>query len=191
MKRNILLQSLLILLILAGAGAAGWHLLRAETPQESGDYPTEADAEEEVKGPNRGRLLQDGDFALEVTIFETGIPPEFRLFAYNKGELLPPDAVKATLDLVRLGNQIDRFVFESRGDYLGAEGVVTEPHSFDVNISVTYAGKTYKWSYESHEGRTTIPDDGVQFLGRGNIMLQCLEPASIDSIGDLPAWLSR
>jgi len=31
----------------------------------------------------------------------------------------------------------------------------------------------------------------VQFLGRGNIMLQCLEPASIDSIGDLPAWLSR
>jgi len=160
MKRNTLLQLLLILLIAAGAGATGWYILRIETPPTAGEYAGEAAAEEEeVKGPNRGRLLQDGDFALEVTIFETGTPPEFRLFAYDKGELLPPEAVKATLDLVRLGNQIDRFVFEPRGTHLGAEGVVTEPHSFDVNISATYAGKTHQWSYESHEGRTTIPDD--------------------------------
>ena len=27
------------------------------------------------RGPHRGRLLRDGDFALEVTIFETGVPP--------------------------------------------------------------------------------------------------------------------
>jgi cobalt-zinc-cadmium efflux system membrane fusion protein len=160
MKRNTLTQSLLILLITGASGAVGWHLLTSEASAETSGYGEAADTEAaEVKGPNGGLLLQDGNFAVEVTIYETDIPPEFRLYAYENGELLAPDNVKATLDLVRLGNQVDRFVFESRGDYLGAEGVVTEPHSFDVNVSANYSGKTYTWSYESHEGRTIIPDD--------------------------------
>ena len=160
MKRNILLQSLLILLIAGVAGAAGWYLLNNEaSPAASANGDEAAEEAAEVKGPNGGRLLEQGDFALEVTIYETGVPPEFRLYAYEQGKLLPAGEVKATLELVRLGNQIDRFVFEPKGDYLGAEGVVTEPHSFDVNVTATYAGQTYKWSYESHEGRVTIADE--------------------------------
>ena len=49
-------------------------------------------------------------------------------------------------------------------------------------------GLFYEAILEQEAHRT---GERVQFLGRGNIMLQCLEPASIDSIGDLPAWLSR
>jgi len=42
------------------------------------------------RGPHRGRMLRDGDFAIEVTIFETGVPPQFRLYAYRNDEPLPP-----------------------------------------------------------------------------------------------------
>jgi cobalt-zinc-cadmium efflux system membrane fusion protein len=41
--------------------------LDIETEIPEGDYE---------RGPNNGRILVDGDFALELTIFETGVPPE-------------------------------------------------------------------------------------------------------------------
>ena len=107
---------------------------------------------EEVKGPNGGRLLADGDFAVEVTIFETGVDPQFRLYAYQDGELLSPNLVELTLELGRLGNVTDRFEFTAQGDYLLGDGVVTEPHSFVVSINARYQGKNHSWSYDSLEG---------------------------------------
>lgn len=157
MKRNTLFQFLLILIIATASTATAWSLLQVKAPEAWGEYGDGTTPE--VKGPNGGLLLSDGNFSLEVTIFETGVPPELRLFAYKNGEPLSPESIEAKIELVRLGNLVDRFIFESKGDYLGAEGVVTEPHSFDVNVFARFEGKDYKWSYESHEGRTIIPDD--------------------------------
>ena len=36
----------------------------------------QAEEDEPEKGPHRGRMLRQGDFALELSIFETGVPPE-------------------------------------------------------------------------------------------------------------------
>lgn len=109
------------------------------------------------RGPHNGRLLRDGDFALEVTIFETGVPPQFRLYAYRDGTPLPPAGVQATVELTRLGGQVDRFVFTPQADHLSGSGTVNEPHSFDVRVAATHAGKPHQWTYDSYEGRTTIP----------------------------------
>ncbi len=38
---------------------------------------------DEPKGPHGGRMFADGDLQLEVTIFESGVPPEFRIYASN------------------------------------------------------------------------------------------------------------
>src|SRR3546814_9021350 len=35
------------------------------------------------RGPHRGRMLRDGDFAVEVTIFKDGVDPEFPVYAYR------------------------------------------------------------------------------------------------------------
>ena len=48
-----------------------------------------AEAEPE-KGPHRGRMLRDGDFALELAIFETGVPPEFRVWTTLAGNAIAP-----------------------------------------------------------------------------------------------------
>ena len=55
---------------------------------DSGGSNSHADADahqqaEAVTGPNGGRLLVDGAFAVELAIFEAGVPPEFRI-SYNR-----------------------------------------------------------------------------------------------------------
>ncbi len=50
---------------------------------------TEA-AEAAARGPNNGRLLAEGDFVLELAIFETGVPPEFRAWAPTAAALFAP-----------------------------------------------------------------------------------------------------
>lgn len=127
-----------------------------ETSKAEGGHA--APAAEFERGPHRGRMLRDGDIAIEVTIFETNVPPEYRLYAYRNDKLLPPAEVLATVELKRLDGETNRFAFKPEGDYLRGNGVVTEPHSFDVKVTANYAGKAHDWAYDSYEGRATIPD---------------------------------
>ena len=126
------------------------------TPEQGEGHGAPAAAEYE-RGPHRGRMLRDGNFALEVTIFETGVPPQFRLYAYQDGKPLPPGEVVPTIELNRLDGEVNRFTFKPEGDYLTGSGTVVEPHSFDVNVSAQHAGKSHTWTYDSYEGRATIP----------------------------------
>ena len=119
--------------------------------------PTAGHDEHGRRGPHGGRLLRDGDFALEVTIFEDNVPPEFRLYAYEDDEPVPADRVQASVELTRLGGAVTTFQFTPDAGYLRGNAEVVEPHSFDVVVRATHAGKSHTWSYESHEGRVTIP----------------------------------
>lgn len=116
-------------------------------------------AEEVVKGPHRGRLLSEGPFAIELAIFESGVPPEFHAWATLDGKPVPPGQVQLSVELERLGGKVDRFAFAPKDGYLRGDGVVREPHSFIVKIAAQHAGKSYAWSYDSFEGRTRIAAD--------------------------------
>lgn len=114
-------------------------------------------AELEIKkGPNNGRLLNDGDFTLELAIFETGVPPEFRAYATINGKALNPEEVNLNIKLTRLGGKVDDINFKPQGDALRGDTVIYEPHSFVVTINATHAGKTHTWEYDNFEGRTKI-----------------------------------
>ena len=116
-------------------------------------------AAEPAKGPHRGRLLSDGDFQLEIAIFESGVPPEFHLYATAGGKPIRPEAVQARVELTRLGNERSVFTFVPEGDHLKGSGHVKEPHSFKVKVEAEYAGRKHLWTYDSFEGRTTIAAD--------------------------------
>lgn len=151
MKRSAMKRLAIVLLVLPLLAACG----RNETPTaESGHGETAAEFE---RGPHRGRMLRDGDFAIEVTIFETGVPPQFRLYAYRDDKPVKPGEVVPTITLKRLDGEVNRFTFQPEGDYLTGSGTVVEPHSFDVEVTAQYAGRTHRWTYASYEGRTTIP----------------------------------
>lgn len=150
-KKYVLMGLAALLFGLKGCGGTS-------SEQESSahvDHGTMAEAEP-PKGPHNGRLLVDGDFALELAIFETGVPPEFRVWVSNAGVPVAADDIELHVTLTRLGNVRDEIGFAHQDDFLRGDTVVYEPHSFVVSINAKYAGKNHRWSYENFEGRTRI-----------------------------------
>jgi cobalt-zinc-cadmium efflux system membrane fusion protein len=141
-----------IVSLVACGGEAGSHIHSHAGHDKVGD-------DEQIayeRGPHRGRLLRNGSFELEVSIFETGSPPQFRLYAFSQGKPVPATEFTASIILNRFGNRKDLFSFEPVADYLTSTKEVVEPHSFDVTVSAAYRGASYSWSYPSYEGRTSI-----------------------------------
>lgn len=153
MKILILKRAVTALLIVTTL-ALGACSERAGQAPAAGESATTAAFE---RGPHNGRLLREGAFALEVTIYETGVPPEFRLYGYRDGKPLPPAMVQPVIEITRLDGETTRFAFHADGDALVSSGTVVEPHSFDVKVSAVHDGKTHAWTYASYEGRVTIP----------------------------------
>lgn len=145
--------------------------------QDHGHDEEAGAAEEEFeRGPNNGRLLRDGDIAIEMTIFEDGVPPEFRLFAYSDDKPLDPTKVSASVELGRLGGVTDKFTFKPEGGYLRGQGTVVEPHSFDVKVSARINNKVHNWAYQSYEGRVEITPEAAE---AGGLKTELAGPASI------------
>lgn len=154
---NKLISIFLALALLSGCGAN-------QEPADEHEHGHEA-AEEAERGPHNGRLLKEGDLALELAIYETGIPPEYRVWMYEDGKPLPPDAATVEVDLERLGGKRDHFTFRPEGDYLRGSGEVSEPHSFDVTVRAVHDGKRFEWKFDSYEGRSTIDAQTAQAMG--------------------------
>jgi cobalt-zinc-cadmium efflux system membrane fusion protein len=156
MTRN----TIILIIVVAAASSVMTLIFAGSLPGSDTPVATHSHDEEapEERGPNGGRLLEDGKFAVEVIIAEAGIPPEYHLYAYDDGTQVPPQQFTARIELERLGGVRDVFEFVPEGDYLRGLGVVGEPHSFDVNVTATHGGKTRNWTFESHEGRTRIAD---------------------------------
>lgn len=136
---------------------------QAATP--SGAHGEGAQPAAEARGPHRGKMLVDGPFAIELAIFESGVPPEYHAWPTLDGKPAPLETVELQVELTRLGGKQDRFTFAPKEDFLRGSGVVHEPHSFIVKVTANHAGQTHEWSYESFEGRTTIAPDIAQTAG--------------------------
>ncbi|MCU7845195.1 MAG: efflux RND transporter periplasmic adaptor subunit [Candidatus Thiodiazotropha sp. (ex Monitilora ramsayi)] len=117
------------------------------------------------KGPKGGKWFEHDGFAIELVLYESGVPPEFHAYPYLNGQLLSPEAVDLAVELSRLGNRVDRIGFKPLKQFLRGQDVVAEPHSFDVRISASHAGKRYEWRFSSYEGRTEIPAELAQEAG--------------------------
>jgi len=145
--RNVFWRALCTSVLLASFAGFSAAVAAAETAVKQ---------EEPVKGPHRGRLLTEGDFVLELSIFETGVPPEFRVWVTNEGQPVKPEDVSLTIELTRLGDVIDTIGFKPQDDFLRGDMEIYEPHSFVVTITAGYEGKTFEWQYDNFEGRTAI-----------------------------------
>ena len=95
----------------------------ASKPEEHGEVEPE-------KGAHGGRLVKQDNFSAEVTIFEDGQEPQFRIYPMLDGKPVDPKNVQLTMILKRLGGEVNRFAFRPEKDYFAGQGVVAEPHSF-------------------------------------------------------------
>lgn len=137
-----------------------------------GDNPGNTAAENEAsaagdyeRGPHNGRMLRDGDFAVELTVFEDGIPPEYRLYAYRGDKPLRPGQVQGSVTIKRLDGEVTTFGFRPEQDYLRGNATLVEPHSFDVAVRAGEGGRNHAWRFPSYEGRTTIASEAARAAG--------------------------
>jgi cobalt-zinc-cadmium efflux system membrane fusion protein len=144
--------------------------------------------EDYARGPNDGRLLEESDFTIELAIFETGVPPEFRAWATYQNSPVGPQDVDLDVTLTRLGNEINVIGFALAGDMLRGDTVIYEPHSFFVTIDAKYRNINYHWDYESLEGRTTIlPEMSAAFGIETDIAGPATLQQSLDVVGRITA----
>jgi cobalt-zinc-cadmium efflux system membrane fusion protein len=129
------------------------------------DEEAEHQHAEPAKGPHGGRLLSQDDFALEVTIYETEVEPELRVYLYQNGEPIKTSELKLQVTLQRLGEPAELINFNPELDYWLGDTVIREPHSFEVEISASYQGKKFEWHYDSFEGRTELSARSIEKAG--------------------------
>lgn len=137
---------------------------------------------EPAKGPHNGRLLKDGDFAVEMTIFEDGVPPQFRVYPTRDGKPVDAKTVQLTVTLKRLGGEVNTFPFKAENDFLTGQGVVEEPHSFDVEVVAVENGKRHVWRYPSPEGQTRIAAAAAK---QGGVVIETVGPVTIGEAREL------
>ena len=141
-------------------------ILRTDSGSSEAVEPEPAGTLDDARGPQGARLLSDDELQVEMTIYETGVPPHFRAYPYDAAlRPIPPGEVELVVDLHRLGGRVDRIGFTPEADYLRGTAVVDEPHSFDVTVLATRAGKPHTWKYAQIEGKVQLGPDQVTSAG--------------------------
>lgn len=134
------------------------------------------------EGPHGGRLLQSGAFAIEITMAESGIPPEMRVYAYLKGEPVAPGDVQLDILLKRLGGKTSQVSFIAEDDYLVSKVSVAEPHSFVVEVEASFNGNSFDWHYDNFMGRTEINDRLLKLSGVQTQLAKATQLTFVDTL---------
>jgi cobalt-zinc-cadmium efflux system membrane fusion protein len=153
---SLLVAAAMLALTGCGAGSA---------PEAASGAHGEMAEPEAPKGPHKGRLLSDGDFSVELALYEVDVPPEFRAWTTRAGSPVPPSEVNLTVELTRFGNVVETVRFAPADDYLRGDTVIYEPHSFAVKVTAVHNGERHEWQFESFEGRTLIAADIAAAMG--------------------------
>ncbi|HHX7304828.1 efflux RND transporter periplasmic adaptor subunit [Fluoribacter dumoffii] len=133
-------------------------LVSLNAPSTWANEASTGEKTEEVveKGPHGGRLLNQENVSLELVLFSQGMPPHFRAYIYQNDKPVLPRDTKLTVALTRFNQNKDLITFAPNDGFLQSNQAIPEPHSFDVVVTLTLAGKTYQWNYPSYEGRVKL-----------------------------------
>lgn len=142
-------------------GLACWMLYR------TGQAQKEAHNHEHGDGAHGGMMVDTGHGWVEISVFETNVPPRFRIYSYDSKRSpvnLPADQTIA-LETIRPDQSRQRFSFITRENYLEATEHLPEPHEFQAVLELKHGdhGHTYKVSFVEHHHETQAPVGDVEF----------------------------
>jgi hypothetical protein len=97
-----------------------------------------------VHGPELQRIATE-EGVLELSIFEAGVPPRFRLSGVTA------DAV--TVQTRREGDERQDFMFANHGTYWESVEEIPEPHQFAVSVTIDHEGHAhgYETQFAEHD----------------------------------------
>ena len=108
-------------------------------------------------GAHGGPLVNTLLGQVELSVFETNVPPRFRIYFRdgNGNAIAPPAASTIALETIRPGNKKQSFKFRRQEDYLEATTELPEPHEFKAVLKIRRGNKTEKREtqfVEDHHG---------------------------------------
>ena len=117
------------------------------------------------KGSHGGKLFVKDGLSVELSIYESGVPPEFRMYVLHNNSTIDLRTLQASVTLFRLATEPEKITLTPKADYLVGDIEIYEPHSFKAVISVTHLGKEYQWEYEQLEGRVELSSEAITSSG--------------------------
>jgi len=104
-------------------------------------------------GPQGGKLIDTGHGLVEVTVFETNVPPRFRLYFYDGARQAArlPSPAELTLETVRPGGARQSFAFLAGEGYLEATAELPEPHEFDAALRIAHGDHAHAFDFKFSE----------------------------------------
>ena len=113
-------------------------------------------------GPHGGPLVVVPDGFVEISVFETGVPPRFRLYFFDRHtQAVAPPPAAVEIETVRPDGERQVFAFQRGPGFLESTSEIPEPHEFRVVLAlgVGAARHTYETRF-TEEGHTHAGDHG-------------------------------
>jgi cation diffusion facilitator family transporter len=110
-----------------------------------------------------GTVFGTTDGFVEVSIFETSVPPQFRLYFYDHSRrpIAPKLGQSARLQTIRPDSARQGFEFMEEGSFLKSTSDIPEPHEFTLDVNLSRAGnvENYQTAF-TEEGHSHSPGAG-------------------------------
>jgi nickel/cobalt exporter len=109
------------------------------------------------------KLINTGHGIVSLSVFETGVPPVFRLAFSEHGKAFVPEPSSVIVETVRPGGAQQAFAFVAKEGFLESTTDIPEPHEFDLTLTLSHDGHahTYPAQFREHDhGHTHDHDHG-------------------------------
>ena len=135
----------MLLSALVVIGVSIWMFLRTRTD--------EAAAQAHQHAPHGGKVINTGHDIVELEVFETGVPPRFRLHAYDHAMLAKALDTKLniTLETIRPDGAKQAFDLKPSGLFWESEQEIPEPHEFEAVLSMGHGDHVHRFEVHFSE----------------------------------------
>ena len=130
----------------------------------TGQHSDSHQRQKENYGPHGGPLVGASSGQVELSVFETNVPPRFRLyFCDRKGKpLAPAPAKNVALETIRPDGARQVFKFKRRAECLEATNELPEPHEFTAILKVRQGKRTGQYQTRFVEDHHHDHEHGLQ-----------------------------
>ena len=112
-------------------------------------------------GHDDTKIINTGHGIVNLSVFETGVPPVFRLMFMEHGKTFLPEPSGVVIETVRPGSGRQTFAFVKREGFLESTTDIPEPHEFDLTLTLCHDGHTHSYAVNfSEHGHTHEHDHG-------------------------------
>jgi nickel/cobalt exporter len=126
-------------------GVSLWMFLRTRADVAAADAHLHA--------PHGGKVINTGHGIIELEVFETGVPPRFRLHSFDMG--MAAKAFDAhdtvTVETVRQDGTRETFTLSQSGSFLESVQEIPEPHEFEAIVNMGHGDHMHRFEVQFSE----------------------------------------